>query len=448
MKPVRFPGTLLLSFFLCFGLIQIQAQNFDIKGCIRSYTQKPVLLQEFDGADSRIVDSVFTDLHGCFHYSQLSLKPAGMYRLLLGNRQFLDLVYTGNPIDFETDAGYLIDSMRFTRSAENETYYQYLRYRLLSQYRLNNLRRKLLNHSPDDDYAHSLRDEIVSLAKQEQDFTNSLINKSPESLTSKLILIDRVPEPDPLWSKTVSSAYNYEHFPETIPFNDTSLLRTNALSAKIISFLSLVLTIHQETDSIEAGFREAAFRLLAAAESEETMFGFVQKYLSDGFQKLGYAELGLEIRTIPRPCCLCPETESNENNSPFQAITLTGKQFPAIKLKVDKTEVSFPQPGLKTIVMLAEPDCQWSRNMEAELIKFAPEARTAGYDIYMLYTTKHLLHPLEGDIKIMAMNEKSATRLHKFTGTSRRPLLIIVGKDGLVDKATTSWLDLRHKLML
>jgi len=448
MKPGRLTHCLFSGLLLCIVLNHSQAQNFAVRACIKNYPIKSVFLQEFYWSDSRIADSVVTDQDGCFTFNSDTRKPAGVYRFLFDNRQFLDIVFTGNPIDFYTVSGHLLDSIHFTNSAENETYYEYLRYRSLSQFGLMNLRQKLRNLPPDDPYALAIRNEIISLSKQESDFTNSLISKSPESLTSKLILIDRVPEPDPFLSKARSAGFTLEHFLDNVPFNDTSLLRTNALSAKIISCLSLVIAMHKEADSITAGFRETAFRLLAAAESEPTIFAFVRNYLSVGFQKLGYANLSLEIDTIPYPCCLCPGLENDKKESNFSSPGFAGKKFPDIRLKDGKSAVDLPRKDTKTIVLLSAPGCRWSEHMEKELVELAPEFKNAGYDIYILSSGENAVNNPEGELKIFFLTDKIASRLRKFTGTDQRPLVMTIDRDGIVKRATTSWLNLRNKLML
>lgn len=436
-------------FSLAFFLIAIpaQAQHIFIQACIRNYTQKPVLLQEFYGADNRITDSVSTDQNGCFIIKTGKSKPAGIYRLLFEKRQFLDLIYSGSPVDFSTETSHLLDSIQFTASAENQLYYQYLGYRALSQYRLANLRRKIPAMSPQTEYARSIQNEIQSLIRQEQDFTNSLIGRNPGSIAAKLILIDRVPEPDPLWGAEKRSAYTFEHYLDGVVFNDTTLLRTNAISAKMISYLSLVIAMNKESDSIIAGFRQASFNLLAAAESEKFMYSFVKKYLSDGFKKLGYADLSREINALPDPDCQGSMSEEKPGNVRLSVTDLRGKQFPVVRFNDGKTKGTLPQKGMKTIAMLPAPGCQWSIKMETELLEIAQSERDAGYEIYILQREDEVARKPDGDIKTIYMGSREASKLMKFRGSDSRPVIFIIDGNGIVLKEINSWINLRDKLL-
>ena len=433
---LRFSFLLLLLFNTGLFPGQVAAQQFSIAGIIKNYNNKPVILQAFMGADAMVCDSAVTDANGRFTLQPANRKPYGLYRILLDNRRFLDLIYTGEEISFSTDMNHLLDSMKIKQSGENQLYYQYLKYRVNSQYRLQILRRKLPEIPENNQPSQALRDEILSLEQQELEFTTHLIQNHPASFTAKLIRIDRTPAPDPLWDSQRKTSFTYLHYLDEGILNDTALLRTNAVSAKIISYLSLVISMNKNADSLSENFRDAAFNLLAASEQSLPMYEFIQDYLTRGFKKLGYNKLSDEISSLPLPF------EYTEQTS------FVGERFPVFRFKIDLHEIRIPDQVKNTVLLISSPDCEWSKKMESELELTGNSLAAAEWQVLIITDSTIAKDSLPASAIRLVLTEKEKKRLHKMYHNNWGPIIFIIDKQGIIQSQTRSWIHIKKRTEL
>ncbi|MCB9023521.1 MAG: hypothetical protein H6542_03050 [Lentimicrobiaceae bacterium] len=430
--------SLLPLLFLITALLtgQVKAQQLSIDGSLKNYSDKTVFLQAFMGADAKICDSAVTDVHGHFNMLSAGPKPFGLYRILLENRRFLDFVYTGEAISFSTDINHLLDSMKISQSGENKLYYQYLKYRVNSQYRLQILRRKLPEIPVNNEHSRALRDEILSLEQQELDFTSHLIQNHPASFTAKLIRIDRTPAPDPLWDSQRKTSFTYLHYLDEGILNDTTLLRTNAISAKIISYLSLVITMNKNADSLSEKFRDAALNLLAAAEPSQPMYKFIREYLSEGFKKLGYNELAREISTLPLPF------EYTQHES------FVGEKFPVSRYKINQQEIRIPGKDKKTALLISLPACEWGKKMESELVLMGSSLSAADWQMLILTDSIFASDSMPATTTRIVLTEKEKKKLHKMIKNGEGPIVFLIDRQGIIQSQIRSWIHMKKRIEL
>ncbi|HOI87878.1 MAG TPA: DUF4369 domain-containing protein [Lentimicrobium sp.] len=412
---------------------------FHISGCIRGLDSSGIYLREFHFDEEFVTDSATIGKDGCFHFRISARKPAGHYRIQFGGRRFLDLIFSHSDISFHTTIKQPIDSISFENSPENEIYYRYLRFRLKSQPRIENLRKQLKDFSPDDPFFNMARNEYLSLIGQEKSFTEALIAGETDRFSAKLIKLDREPPADPLLSLKERLSFQFSHYLDKEIFSDTSILRSNALSARIISYLSFVTGIWH--DDPEKGFRLASINLLAAASGSEAMSHAVAGYLAAGFKRLGYESLAGEIGRLPIPCCSCANPGSEDKKNGMKHANLMGRKFPSITAIGSSGTVSLPSRSNTTLLIIPGRDCIAGQALTENVMLMKPHFNKAGTEVYILSDLKGSGRQ-ESEIRAISlrMDEAGRKKVQHFSG-SEVPLLLEIDPDGTVRKAAASWIE-------
>ncbi len=413
------------------------AREYTISGCIGGTGNSGIYLYRFYGDIEIKTDSAKTTPEGCFTFQLDESLPSGQYRLIFNGNRFLDLVFNHGDISFSTTLDHLIDSIRFTVSEENDLYYKYLKFRSKSRYRIRQLQKQLQSFPEDNPQYRSTRLEIKSLLKQENDFTQGLLNGRENYFAARLVQIDREPQPDPAWSKELRNRYVFSRFLGYLDYSDTLLLYTNALSAEIISYLSVVTALWPQPDSTAYGFRLAAFNLLSASGNSEKMFGFIKSYLIRGFTRLGYIRLTEELdSTNYRDNCFSGAfTPFNSSNQEM----LPGKKFPAfskikgcMKQQTDENTEGF-------LIILSVPGCIREEILRHNVFQSLSMSSYSKYKAVTLTTEGTVVTPVNEKENICIRGTKEYAKIHRFTGYHKAPLLIVTDPEGTILKTAGSW---------
>ena len=434
-------GSLTLRFLLFLPLLLGQilyAADYKIEGKIEGLGTGKIYLQEFYGEESYIIDSAFTDAENHFSFRINETKAPGQYRLIFSNRRFLDLIFNKENIKFSTSLTHLIGDMEILTSGENQLYYRYMKFRIKSQKRIDELRKQLHSYDEARAFYRELREEYKSLIAQEEEFTNQLIQSNPGLLTADFIRIDREPNPDPAWNAIQTNQWVFDHYPDYFLFSDTTLLRTNAVSAKIIAYLSVALSLHHHPDSLEDVLETASYRLLASTGSSEMMFHFMQQYLNHGFNRLNYPHIAALINEIPYPCCSCETIDKQvthskvKGNSMPAALLLKNNLGEKVKISLRKRE---------THLLFTMADCKWGDIMVKQLenknqTDFADENQLI---IYKEGETPTFAH---SSSNVYFISDKNLNKIRKSLGLFQYPALITINREGKVKGRITSWLEL------
>ena len=416
----------------------LYAQDYKIDGKIIGLGNGKIYLQEFYGDESNLIDSTFADAESHFSFRMSAAKAPGQYRLIFSERRFLDLVYNKENIAFNTSLSHLISDMEILASNENQVYYRYLKFRIKSQKRIDELRKQL--HSYDDTHAfyRELREEYKSLIAQEEDFTKQLLRENPNLLAADFIRIDREPNPDPAWDSKQTNQWVFDHYPDYFLFSDTALLRTNAVSAKIIAYLSVALSLHQHPDSVEEALKTASFRMLASTGSSETMFHFMQQYLNRGFKKLAYPDIAAVIEDIPFPCCSCDNIENLAIHPKTKGNSMPSVLF--VKNDIGE-KIKIPLRKTKTQLLFMAPDCKWGDIM-ARKLEQKNQSAFSGDNLIVIYKDGETPTFRHSSSNVFYITDKKLSKIFETVGLNQRPIIITVDEGGKVTEKITSWLEL------
>ena len=79
------------------GSLAATAQ-YTLKGRIEGYMRREVNLCSQFGDESKVVETIRTDLNGSFTYN-LDEQPVGLYRIFLDTQDYFDLIYNNEDIE-------------------------------------------------------------------------------------------------------------------------------------------------------------------------------------------------------------------------------------------------------------------------------------------------------------------------------------------------------------
>ncbi|MCK4639122.1 MAG: DUF4369 domain-containing protein, partial [Bacteroidales bacterium] len=324
---------IIFLFFLSLSVLTF-SQNYTIEGTIEDFSGNKIYLADFYGDQNNIIDSTQTNESGEFEFIFSQNTPVGLYRLIFGNNNFIDLIFNKENIKFTTKNTLPNDNMKIINSIENILYYDYLFKRNLCQYKLD-LLQPLINYYPKTDSFYLLvKTKYNSIQHEFNDYVNGLTQNNPNTFMSKFAAFDNPPLIDPELSPLEQKKFLQSHFLDNIDFTDTALLRSNVISTKIISYLSLYQNQRFTKEQLEDSFMQAVDTIMAKASVNTVIYEFVIDYLISGFEKFDFFRVITHIAENTEVDKLCVKTESIselENRIEILKNLAIGKQAPEIQ---------------------------------------------------------------------------------------------------------------------
>ncbi len=284
LKKILLPVLLSIS-FISFS------QDYSLIGIIEDFSNKKLYLTDFYGDQKNIIDSTLSDETGKFEFNFSEDMPIGQYRILLGENNFIDIVFNKEDIQFITANLSPNENIEIISSDENRLYYDYLYNRNLCQFKID-LLSDIIDYYPEHDtFYTTVRKEYVSIQKKISDFVNDLIKNNPESYIARIAAFEKKPFLNPELSPYERQSYVKSHFFDNVNFNDTLLLHSNVISTKIVSYLSFYQDKRFSKEQLEDSFIQAVDTLMLKAFDNEKVYEFVVEYLIKGFDRFGFTKV-------------------------------------------------------------------------------------------------------------------------------------------------------------
>jgi len=279
--------------FLAFLFITIWSlgQEYPVKGQIEGLPEEKIYIASFRGDMSRIIDSVSTDPLGNFFLETTPNYKPGVYRLIFGRDQFLDLIINNENIRFKTNLESPQGNMQVAYSVENILFYDYLRKRNENQLKLE-LLNPIIGQYPRNDGFYPLAEAQYEILQNDFiNYTNKIIEENPGLLVSSFIRFDRPLMIDLEVPIEKQEEHIRKHYFDGLVFDDPILLNLNILPGKIIGYLTLYRDPGITKVLQEELFRQAVDSILLHMMDNEDIYHFTLKYLIDGFQQFGFDNL-------------------------------------------------------------------------------------------------------------------------------------------------------------
>jgi len=334
----------ILSILLLFiSLITIAQKNYDINVTFKDLSGKKILLTSFLGDKNAILDSAFTDESGSISFNFNENKYSGMYRLIISKNNHFDFIFNNENVEIISNKNILIDSLKILQSKENKIYYDFLKYEYGVQNKLE-LLSSIIDFYPEDDEFYSIAVEKFSNLQLNRDrYINEIVDNNPDTYVGRVINTYKTPFLSPDLKGKERMEYLKQHFYDSISYNDTALLRSNAITNNIVSYLSLYSNRQLTQHQLEDEFIKAVQVILLKADENPKIYEFVMSYLVEGFEKFKFEKVlnyMAENFAIPGAC------ENAERKSLLQNRL---EQFQ--KLAVDKIapDISVPDTNGNSI---------------------------------------------------------------------------------------------------
>ncbi len=263
-------------------------QDYKLEGIIENYPGRKVYLSDFYGDQNKIIDSVKTGNNGSFQFSFSESQPAGMYRLFYGDKSFIDVIFNHEDVELLTSINDPFENTEIIRSNENLLFYDYLKFNSSSLYKIDLLQPLVRYYPKDDPFALTVRNEYVKLQDDLHEYIDSIASNYPSSYTSKIALMERQPKIIPDLSAFEQRIYLKLHYFDGADFSDTSLLRSNVISSKLIGYLSLYQNSNLTKDQLENEFIKAVDTILSKVSVNRYVYEFALDYLIGGFDKYNF----------------------------------------------------------------------------------------------------------------------------------------------------------------
>jgi len=266
----------------------VEAQTYILKGKIYDLKSAKIVMSDFYGNEDKVVDSIFANEKGEFTYTFPKKMNTGMYRLRFGEKQFMDIIYNQENINFTSHLNTLIDSLIFQTSLENQLYFEYLNRRNRMEYKLELLSPVLAYYPPDDHFYNSIKEEFEKISEDFESFVEDLIGDNPSTFVSRIVKMDHTPAPPQGLGQSESMMYMRDHYFDNMDFSDTSLLFSNVIPGKVMQYLSFYQNNRMTKDQLEVEFIKAVNKIMEVTGVNQKVYEFVLDYLIGGFESYGF----------------------------------------------------------------------------------------------------------------------------------------------------------------
>lgn len=282
-----------ISILCVLATIIVFGQSHQIDGTISNLAEEEVYLMRIVGQNRTIVDTAKTDLTGSFTFRLEKDFPVGMYAVIYGPAQIVELIYNNENIRFISGGVQTQSPVQVIESVENLIYYDYLYLKGYNMYKMEVLEPAIQQYPKDDDFYKTLLGEYAVLGEQLAERTEQLIRENPKTIASHFIKADSPYLTDPELPEDLKKMFLKSHFFDNTDFNDTLLIRSNILTSKIIGYLSLYQKKEMTQEQMEENLLIAVDTILDKAIVNQPVYEFTIDFLVDGFQAIGF-ENGLE----------------------------------------------------------------------------------------------------------------------------------------------------------
>ncbi len=346
---------ILILFALSAGFVS--AQSHQINGSISGLADEEVYLMRILGQNRAIVDTALSDQTGSFTFNLEDGFPVGMYAVIYGPAQMIELIYNRENIRFISGGPSMQTPVQIIESVENLIYYDYLFLKGYNLYKMELLEPLLNQYPKDDDFYKTMLEEYRLMGKQISDRVQTLSSENPNTIASRFVKTDSPLFTDPELSPEIKNTYQRSHYFDNTDFSDTLLIRSNILNSKIIGYLSAFQNKEMTKEDMENSLLIGVDTILEKAMADQQVYEFVIDFLIDGFQAVGF-ERGLEyVATHNQLEQFCENSERKAELAnkmdlikklaigkiapDFTATDLMGNEITLSKIQAKKTVVVF-----------------------------------------------------------------------------------------------------------
>ncbi len=244
-----------------------------LSGKIIGYSFGRLYICEQFGDDSKVVETITTNANGEFVFN-FTTQQVGLYRIHADNKDYFDIIYSGENIRLETNIRNMKSSMKILESAENQQLYAYVAQAELAEYKIGILR-ELVRIYPQGEFLTAAEKELGKENAMVNTCLDKAIKQKNGTFASRYLSYFR--EINFNISESTDKKMNF--LSRNFPMNDLELLNSNAYHHFIVSYLK-----KYEPSEYSNAVREILDYL---KQGNQEIFSKMFDYVLTGFESMG-----------------------------------------------------------------------------------------------------------------------------------------------------------------
>jgi thiol-disulfide isomerase/thioredoxin len=392
---------LALSIFTILSLSSTFAEGgpgFDIKVKLENYASDELVLAFHFGEKQYVKDTAKIDLNGWFHFHADTLLQPGIYLLVMKpENNYLQVLIPEKDQEFTvtTDTKDWVNKIKFKGSADNDIFYDYLRFLNKQRPEADSLKAKIARSkgNPADSIRYTT--ELGAIDKIVRKYQEDLVAKNPQSLAARITKASIEPElPEFLGSESEASLKRYywirEHYFDNIDIADPALLRSPVLHPKVDQYITKVVPQHPDSVNLALDW---LFKKLE--NSQETYKYFLVHFLNYyaksqlvGFDAC-YVHLAQNYYCVGKaPWTKKEDLEKICDNAARLEPILIGKTAPNIVVtdRQNKQHALWDVDADYTVLFFWAPDCGHCKKAAPHMVEFANKYKDKGIKVFAVCT--------------------------------------------------------------
>ncbi len=285
--------TTLLGMLLGVFMLASAQETYHIDGTFTGLSNENIYLLRVSGENRTVMDTVQSNEEGSFTFQLNENTPVGMYIVIRGPGQAVELIFNKENIQFTTSGFEADDQVQIISSVENLLYYNYLYLKGSNLFKMDLLDPLLTDYPKNDPFYKKISDQYQFLETQLHDRVAQLAGENPNTLAARYITTDQPLIPPPGLTPDQENQYMKTHYFDHVDFSDTLLIRSSILTSKVVQFMSLYQHQANSQEQLENQLLIAVDTVLNKAMVNQQTYEFLVDFLVKGFEGIGF-EKGLE----------------------------------------------------------------------------------------------------------------------------------------------------------
>lgn len=267
---------------------------------------KPLLLNVYNG-NTYIVDSLPILENDVIQYRIPANTSPGLFRAILGVSVYakytngpptvVDFLFNRENVELATDFEKPQDSLKVIQSKENQVYLDFQKTDALFFQKLGLLEQVLINYPDKDEFYKKAIEYHKKFLLQRDKYIDKMYNQNQNLLAGKIIHTRKVPLTAGDLSPTVRDSIFKSQFLETVEFNDTTLLYTNAYTDKVYQFIQMFMKRDASLRENEANIIKAVDLIVPRLDVNPFIQQRLLQFLIAGFEVNKLEEVLAHIST-------------------------------------------------------------------------------------------------------------------------------------------------------
>lgn len=284
---ILFKRIVLLSVFSLI-IIPVFGQGVSISVEVLQSFSAQAKLFRYEGKETQLVDSAWRAKPGEFSFNLEENYKQGLYKVSIGGNLTFNFIVSNEPeIDINTVAYAPEDSLRSTKSKENQIFWHYQKKK--KQHRQQTWLLKSLKefYSPNDMFFNLIEREINSINEKLFSLAKKIKNENPNLLASTYIMLEQKPIAPDNFDEDTQKAYLLDTWWNGVDLNDVRILRTPALQSRVWGYIELYFSDEYDKEEQDKAFILGVDNIMELNMHKQVRF-YIREALINGFADSDY----------------------------------------------------------------------------------------------------------------------------------------------------------------